>query len=74
MDVLYKKPWDDSQYHKTFCPKCFFYLWSDTIVGCNYCPNCGIDLQWKPGQYPGFNYTLAMSQQLKEYYNKEEEH
>ena len=72
MDVLYKKPWDDSQYHKTFCPKCFFYLWSDEVEGCNYCPNCGIDLQWKPGKYLGFNYTLAMSQQLKEYYDKEE--
>ena len=59
---------------KLFVQNVFSIFVMNIIEGCNYCPNCGIDLQWKPGQYPGFNHMLAISQQLKEYYNKKEEH
>jgi hypothetical protein len=77
MEVLYLKPWDDSQYHKTFCPKCFLYIWADEVYGCNYCPNCGVDLQWKPGSDKHFKQFYEMSQKLKNTYYKdikEEEH
>lgn len=75
-DVI-KLPDKEAMHLHYFCPECHFWLINEQFTGCNYCPNCGIKLNWDNTTIKGtiFKAMLKFSseryKQLKEVKNAE---